>query len=197
MRTKAKAITIVPRNAELKPHQLKNLDPNRLKEALAAALYAKGAAKATGWLIVFLHGEHEPNGNNVQPHFHGYAEGEMVEVVKRLRELPNYKTQKVGKDGRVNAVYRPVQVKMKRPGNFRRQINYRLQSYWPARKIIISDDGLHKRARRKRRIREPYHSQVLLWLDRWKLSDLTLMIGLRVTKAGLVQTKRSARRTRD
>lgn len=197
MRAKAKAVTIVPRNAKCKPHQLNDLDPNRLKEALAAALYAKGAAEASGWLIVFLHGEHEPKGNDVRTHFHGYAEGEMVEVVKRLRELPNYKTQKIGKDGRVNAVYRPVQVKMKRPRNFRRQINYRLQSYWPAKKIIISDDGLHKRATRKRRIREPYHSQVLLWLDRWKLSDLTLMIGLRVTKAGLVQTKRSARRTRD
>lgn len=196
MRTKAKAITIIPRNAERKPHQLMDLDPRRLTAALAAALYAKGAAKATGWLIVFLHGEHEPKGNVYRPHFHGYAYGGMVDVVRRLRELPNYRTQKIGKDGRINAVYRPVQVKVKRPRNFRRQIAYRLQSYWPAKAIIVSDDGLLKRARRKRRIVEPYHSQVLLWLDRWKLADLTLMIGVRVTKAGLVQTKRSARRTR-
>ena len=196
MRIKAKAVTIVPRNAEREPHQLMDLDPNRLTDALAAALYAKGAAKASGWLIVFLHGEHEPRRNVYRPHFHGYAYGGMVDVVRRLRELPNYKTRKFGKDGRVNAVYRPVQVKQKRPRNFRRQIAYRLQSYWPAKAIIISDDGQHKRARRRRRIPEPYHSQVLLWLDRWKLSDLTLMIGLRVTRNGLVQTKRSASRTR-
>lgn len=196
MRTKAKAITIIPRNAERKPHQLMDLDPNRLKDALAAALYAQGAAKANGWLIVFLHGEHEPKGNDYRPHFHGYASGGMVDVVRRLRKRPNYRTQKYGKDGRINAVYRPVQVKVKRPQNFRRQIAYRLQSYWPAKAIVISDDGLLKRARRKRRIAEPYHSQVLLWLDRWKLADLTLMIGVRVTKTGLVQTKRSARRTR-
>lgn len=193
---RAKAITIIPHNAERKPHQLMDLDPNRLKDALAAALYAQGAAKASGWVILFLHGEHEPKGNCFRPHFHGYAYGEMVGVVRRLRELPNYKTCKFGKDGKINAVYRPVQVKQKRPRNFRRQIAYRLQSYWPAKAIIISDDGLLKRARRKRRISEPYHSQVLLWLDRWKLADLTLMIGVRVTKTGLIQTKRSARRTR-
>ncbi len=112
-----------------------DLDPNRLTDALAAALYAKGAAKASGWLIVFLHGEHEPKRNVYRPHFHGYAYGEMVDVVRRLRELPNYKTRKFGKDGRINAVYRPVQVKVKRPWNFRRQIAYRLQSFWPAKAI--------------------------------------------------------------
>jgi hypothetical protein len=190
------AITIVPRNAVYTPKEFDDLDPNQLTAALRTALYAKGAAKASGWLIVFLHGEHEPKANVYRPHFHGYAYGGMVDVVRRLRQLPNYKTQKHGKDGRINSVYRPVQVKVKRPRNIRREINYRLQSYWPAKAIIIFDDGLQKRASRRRRISEPYHSQVLLWMDRWELSDLTLMIGLRVTKNGLVQTKRSASRTR-
>jgi len=49
--------------------------------------------------------------------------------------------------------------------------------------------GKRIRARRKQRIGEPHHSQALLWLNRWEIADLSLMVGLRVTKTGLRQTK--------
>jgi hypothetical protein len=192
---KAQAVTIIPMTWEFKPAELGGVIPMLLLAALAASCYAKGAANATGWLMVHIHGEYDPIGQIYRLHVHGYAYGEMVDVVDRLRTLPNYKTRRYLKDGSVSPVYRRVQVKRKPPKNRLRQVTYRLQSYWPAKAIIISDDGARKRARQKRRIPEPHHSQVLLWLDQWDIADMTLMIGLRVTKAGLIQTKRGAKRT--
>lgn len=189
---KAQAITILPMTWDFKPEELERVVPALLLASLLAALYDKGAANANGWLMVFIHGEWDPIGQVYRLHVHGYAYGEMVDVVDRLRTLPNYKTQRYLKDGSLSPVYRRVQVKRKPPKNRLRQITYRFQSYWPAKAIVISQDGSRKRARRKRRIPEPHHSQVLLWLDQWDVADLTLMIGLRVTKAGLIQTKRSS-----
>jgi hypothetical protein len=113
----------------------------------------------------------------------------MVGVIDRLRKLPNYKTQKHRMDGTLSPVYRRIKMTRRKLRNLPYPITYRLQSYWPAKALFISDDGARIRARRKRRISEPQHSHVLLWLDKWDISDLTMMIGLRVTKAGLQQTK--------
>ncbi len=189
---RAKAVTIIPITWEFKPEELERVLPALLLASMLAALYEKGAAKANGWLIVFIHGEYDPVGKVYRLHLHGYAYGEMVQVVDRLRLLPNYQTQRYRRDGSLSPVYRRVQVSRKRPKTRLRQITYRLQSYWPSKAVIISDDGKRIRARRKQRIAEPYHSQVLLWLDKWDIADLTLMVGLRVTKAGLIQTKRSS-----
>ena len=191
----ARAVTIIPQTWEFKADELDSVVPRLLLAALLAALYAQGAAKAYGWLDVVIHGEWDPIGQVYRLHAHGYAYGEMIDVVDRLRNLPNYKTRRYLKDGSLSPVYRRVQVKRKPPKNRLRQITYRMQSYWPAKAIIMSDNGVRKRARQKRRIAEPHHSQVLLWLDQWDISDLTLMIGLRVTKDGLIQTKRGAKRT--
>ena len=192
---KAQAVTIIPMTWEFTLAELFRVIPMFLLAALRASLYAQGAAKANGWLMVHIHGEWDPIGKVFRLHVHGYAYGEMVQVVDRLRTLPNYQTRRFLKDGSRSPVYRRVQVKRKPPKNRLRQITYRLQSYWPAKAIVISDNGARKRARRKRRIAEPQHSQVLLWLDQWDIADLTLMIGLRVTKDGLIQTKRGAKRT--
>ena len=189
---RAQAFTILPMTWEFTPDELKRVKPALLMSALLAALYGQGAAKAKGWLICFLHGEYDPVGKVYRLHVHGYAYGDMVQVVDRLRTLPNYRTQRYLRDGSLSPVYRRVQIRRKPSDDILRQVTYRLQSYWPSRAIIISDDGKRIRARQKQRIAEPYHSQVLLWLHQWKLADLTLMIGSRVTKAGLTQTKRSS-----
>lgn len=186
---KPHGFTIIPRNWQFTSAELDAVDPVKLLNTLRAALYKKGAAKATGWLICFIHGEYDPVWNVYRVHVHGFAHGSMVEVIDRLRQLPNYRTQRYQQDGRLNPIYRPVQVTRQPPDNRRRQLTYRLQSYWPSRAIMVSADGKSIRTRRRGRMVEPYHSQVLLWLDRWKLADLTLMIGLRVTQAGLIQTK--------
>lgn len=183
------AFTIIPETWESWAEGLAVEDPRQLLNALRTALYAGGAAQANGWMIAFIHGEYDPIDGIFRIHVHGFACGEMAYVVDWLRKLPNYKTELYPEDGGVSPVYRRVRMTWKKLNNLPAPITYRLQSYWPAKANYISDDGSRTRAKRKRRIAEPHHSQVLLWQDKWKIEDLTLMIGLRVTKAGLKQTK--------
>jgi hypothetical protein len=181
--------TIIPKSWEVTADKLPATNPKLLLKALLAALYRCGANNAKGWIFAGLHGEWDSIGKVYRLHVHGFADGELVGVIDRLRELPNYETRRYLDDGSLNPVYRRVRVSRKPLEHLPLPITYRLQSYWPAKALVISDDGKRVRARRKKRIVEPQHSQVLLWLDRWSISDLTLMVGLRVTRTGLIQTK--------
>lgn len=182
-------VTIIPATWEFWPWVLEEIDPAKFMKALRSAFHSRGAAVANGWFIGFIHGEFDPISDVFRLHVHGFAYGGMVEVVDRLRMLPNYSTQFYLPDGELNPVYRRVMIGRKPLTNVPHAVTYALQSYWPSRALIIRDDGKRIRARQKQRIEEPYHSQVLLWLDRWRIEDLTLMIGLRVTGNGLLQTK--------
>ncbi len=181
--------TIIPSSWEFTAEQLLAVNPILLLAALRTALYEMGAATATGWIFLGLHGEFDPKAKVYRLHVHGIAYGGMAQVVDRLRSLPNYATSRWLPDGSPSPVYRRVRMTRKRVNRLPRPLTYLVQSYWPARALWVSEDGRRRRARRKRRLPEPYHSQVLLWLDKWSIDDLTLMIGLRVTKNGLTQTK--------
>lgn len=183
------SFTIIPRTWEFTPVQLWDANPVFLLRAFLVALYAQGAGKANGWIFAFIHGEWDPIGEVYRLHLHGFAYGDMVVVIDRLRKLPNYRTQKLLADGTLNPVYRRVRMSREWLSSIPFLTTYRLQSYWPERALFISDGGTRRRSSRKRRIQEPHHTEVLLWLDQWKISDLTLMVGLRVTKDGLIQTK--------
>jgi hypothetical protein len=183
------SFTIIPRNWQFKAYELQAVDPRQLLNCLTVAIYGRGATAADGWIYAYLHGEWDPSSRVYRLHVHGFAYGPMIGVIDRLRNLPNYQTQRYLKDGSPSPVYRRVRMTRKRLTNLPFPITYSLQAYWPARALIILDDGARIRARLKQRLPEPQHSQVLLWLDRWRISDLTMMIGLRVTKAGLIQTK--------
>lgn len=186
---KVRSFTIIPKNWEFEDEELGDVDPAKLLRGLRTALYSQGAAKASGWIYMYVHGEYDPGFRVYRLHVHGFAYGEMVDVIDRLRLLPNFLTQRFLDNGVLVPVYRRIRISRRRLTDLPRPITYRLQSYWPSKALLVADDGSRIRARRKRRIEEPYHSQVLLWFDRWTLSDLTLMIGLRVTKDGLKQTK--------
>mgnify|MGYP001382729114 CR=1 FL=1 len=101
-----RGITIVPRTWEFTPETLDDADPGKLLKALQAALYERGAAKAKGWFICFIHGEYDPVGRVYRLHAHGFAQGQMVKVFERLRELPNYETRRYLENGRRSPVYR-------------------------------------------------------------------------------------------
>lgn len=191
VRTKrVRTFTIIPAHWEFPAERLMDVDPVTLINGLRASLYGRGqAGKAKGWLIAFLHSEHDPVADVYRFHVHGAAYGGMVQAIERLRKLPNYRSRHRLPDGSRSPVYRRVRRTWKPLVNIPEPITYLLQSFWPARALFISEDGKRIRVRQKSRIKEPRHSQGLLWLDRYRLEDLTLMIGLRVTKDGLKQTK--------
>lgn len=66
---------------------------------------------------------------------------------------------------------------------------YILQSFWPERWEGLID-GKFCRRNKKLRIDEPEHTQILLWLDRWRLTELILMVGMKATRNGFVITDR-------
>ena len=151
-------------------------------DLLRAALKVKpgGAAECEGFLFAGFHGEHEVVDKLYQPHFHVIATGDWVAVVDRLREMRAYK--------RSERVSRPIRASRKLT-DLVYALTYLLKSYWPGKWCGKVSGKASKRRRRKHgRIPEPHHSEVLLWLDRWTLSDLTLLMGIQVTKLGLVMT---------
>ena len=182
--------TIIPEQWECTPEELSNVDPRRLLANFRTDLYGKGTAKASGWLFAFIHGEFDPVARVFRLHVHGFATGGMLAVLDRLRKMDNYRSVRKLPDGEWNPVYRRVWIRRKPLINLPSPLTYLVQAFWPSRPIYISKEGKRRRVRDKQRMPEPYHSQVLLWLDRWRLADLTLMVGLRVTKSGLIRTKR-------
>ena len=68
--------------------------------------------------------------------------------------------------------------------NLPEPLTYVVQSSYPHRPTFVDKDGELRRGTRKRRIPEPYHTQWLLWMDRWSIDDMLLLSGLRVTRSG-------------
>ena len=54
--------------------------------------------------------------------------------------------------------------------------------------LPLGANDASKRPRKGQRIDEPYHSQVLLWMDQFVLGDLILKMGMRLRKSGLMIT---------
>ena len=153
-------------------------------DLLRAALKVKpgGAAKCEGFIFAALHGEHEVVDKLYQPHFHVIATGDWVAVIDRLRKMRAYHV--------TARVKRPIRASRKLT-DLAYALTYLLKSYWPGKWCGYVSGQAGKRRRRKHgRIPEPHHTEVLLWLDRWTLSDLTLLVGIKVTKPGLTMTKR-------
>jgi hypothetical protein len=128
---------------------------------------------APGFLFGYLHGEFEPLSQEYQLHFHGVCAGEKLNAFNRLRNKQGYT--------RTDKIYHPIVINpLKDPA---RQISYLIQSFWPKKarvRIRDGDDGeFHRRERSKGRIREPYQSLYLLWLDKWRLVDLFELNGIR------------------
>jgi hypothetical protein len=185
----ATTFTIIPRGWDFTPEELASAIPRLLLAAFLTDLYRKGTASAGGWLYAFIHGEFDPVAGVFRLHVHGACSLEMVPVLDRLRKLPKYKSARKLPNGEWDPVFRRVWIRRKALFNLPHPITYLMQAFWPARPIYIDTEGKRRRVRAKQAIPDPYHSIALLWLDRWQLKDLTLLVGLRVTKAGLIRTQ--------
>ncbi len=182
--------TIILRSWEFSPDALWDTDPAKLLRRFRTDLYRAGIKAIDGWLFAYLHGEFDPIAKVYRLHLHIALTKSMVPVLDRIRTMGNYRSTRLLPDGSPSPVFRRVWIRRKPLVNMPEPITYVVQSFWPARPIHIDGNGRRSRLRQKGAIREPYHSQVLLWLDRWKVENLTLMVGLRMTKAGLIPTRR-------
>lgn len=176
--------TAISRSWEFTPRNLHTVNPQLLLEGFRGQLRRAGCGLADGALIACIHGEFEPLRQVYQLHLHGLASGEMVEIIDRLRRLPSFKSGPV--------ITSPIRISRQPLEAMPYPLGYVCKSYWPCRRIgPVGADNLIKRERNARRIPEPFHSQVLLWLDEWQIEDLTLLVNVRVGRNGFVLTPKN------
>ncbi|MCW2391919.1 hypothetical protein M2332_001617 [Sphingobium sp. B11D3A] len=185
----ARVATIAPKSWRLSPDALVTQAPERLLSRVRSDLYKVGANSKDCWMIGILHGEYERSSQTFLPHLHLAANPKMIEMIDRLRSLPNYSGSPIHDEAQTR-VHHPIQVKRKPLTNLPVPLTYLAKSYWPARTQFKSASGKYQISTVKQKIPEPYHSMLLLWLDQWTMDDVTLLIGLRTSKAGLIRTSR-------
>lgn len=190
MKSRHTTVTIIPKSWEFTPEQLMQKDPRKLLAGFRTALYKEGVASVPGWLFACVHGEFDPCAKVYRLHLHIACTKTMVPIIDRLRQRRGYQSRRFLGNGDPSPVYRRVWVRRKPLDNMPDPVTYVVQSFWPARPIYFDDKGGRHRLRQKGAIREPFHSLVLLWLDRWEPKDLTLMVGLRATSSGLRRTRK-------
>ncbi|QGP79581.1 hypothetical protein [Sphingobium sp. CAP-1] len=178
--------TVARQSWEISPSELSGFPPSRVLNRLRADLYRCGAAQASGAAIVGIHGEYEPRTGILRIHVHMILFGDMVEPVRRLRDLAGYRPL-VRSHYDVEKRTPAIRISDKPLTNLPAPLSYILQPFWPSRWEGVID-GKWKRQGQKARIQGSAHTRVLLWLDRWELKDIVLLMGIRMGKYGLVLT---------
>jgi len=161
--------TIIKERGDLSSKELFATDPKSLKADFVNDLNRSGVTKKEGPLIAFLHGEFDATSGKFVIHWHGITTIAKAKLLSKLKELHGYVRTKSG----------AAPIRRSAVRDRRRQFSYILKSYWPSRPMING-----KRVRSTRRLPEPYHSLLLLWLDRQRLLDLTVMNGCWSKRAG-------------
>lgn len=183
--------TVINPKWEFPGSQLHKVDPQKLRNAFRSWLTRGGAKGATGYLVAFIDAEYEPMNDIWRFHFHGLVAGGMRNVVEQLRHTRSFQSKRQKSDDCQGRILQRVRVSRKPLVNMPEPLTYLLKSFWSSR-WEGPVDGIQRRQNRKCRIREPRHTQHLLWLDRWSLQDITLLMGVRVGQSGfeLTNTKR-------
>ncbi|WP_430386734.1 hypothetical protein [Blastomonas fulva] len=174
----------------LSPKAFRDATPIALKAKLradllraAASIGFDGVPQISGFLIAFLHGEYtefDDSRAHLHPHFHCLVSGDWIAVVEAMRAQRGYKP--------TAASLTPIRASRKLD-DLPYALSYLLKSYWPAKwKGTVSGVGTKRRNRDHRRIPEPHHSEVLLWLHHARPSDLVLKMGLNQARGGFTMS---------
>lgn len=160
-------------------------DPAAFFKRFRNSLRRYGSREADGYIAGGLHCEFVPETRVFRFHLHLIAAGGMIDVIERMRKSPQLR-------GYVDCLGDKVEVKraikiQRDLSNYPDPLTYAFQAFCPVR--VFGSPGTGEMRGGRRRIPEPYHSIYLLWLDRYRLEDLTILVGLRVTKAGLIVTR--------
>lgn len=184
----AVAFTLIPKGWRLTPRELQDFDVVKAIAAVRSALNREGARDASGWAIMFVHADFNEDTKGWEFHLHGIADGEMVEVIRRLSARVKFQSDRGDPDG----VWTRVMVQGPPLTDLPRPLTYIIKSYLPGISTYRSKTG-HRNRTCHRAISQPFYTQALLWMDRRQLKDICLMMGLHVTREGLTPTKRQTR----
>lgn len=192
----ARMVTIIPRDAQYRLDELMDLTPKRLSRALRSILDRHGAKKADGCLILWLEADYDPRTGIIQFHWHGIVAGGMIKVVRRLKRTRKFAseraaTQKACEPPRLGArVVHPIKVS-KPLDRQPRPILYCLKRWWWAHPTAVDGDNGNNpyRVGKGTPLRGLPEAYSLVWHMRWRLADLTLMMGMYVGCGGFALSK--------
>ncbi len=156
---------------EIPGQDLHKVDPVALCKAFKADLYRAGAKDADGHLLAFLDGEYGPDGDVWKLHLHGLVDGKLKNVIDQLRD-----TKKFGQ-------LRDIWMSRKPLTDLPDTLTYLDKPFWSSRW-----EGEVGRQSYKSRIKEPRHSELLLWLDQHSPNDFSVRVGLEAINGELVKT---------
>ncbi len=179
-------VTLMPRDCSVTPDELPNVNPVDWNQWLRTTLARCGAkAETNGWIFAYLEGEYNSATGMIQLHWHLILNhSAMLAVIKQLRGHAAFK-RTVGTHGNPDGIDVRIHVKRVRGDGLPVVISYVVKNGWYAKWRSEDDEGNRKTARCKGRIPEPARSKVLLWLDRWRVQDMAMMLNLYVGKNGI------------
>lgn len=174
--------------------------PARLKEEIRAtinriksALRRQEIDTSGRFFFAVLHGEFDPTGLMYQLHFHVLEEHAKAIVADNLRDRAGFvspRRKDADEHGASGShVTTPVRIARRPITNLAYALGYLIKSYWLQYPRGRSSAGSKKATDKGQRIMSPYLSAQLLWMADLTISDLVMMIGLRVTKDGLTLTR--------
>lgn len=175
-------VTQLPRSGEVRAKDLMDQDPRVHLERFRQQINRTDPGNGSGFLISVLEAELEPNSGLLRFHTHGAAIGSYIDRLHELQDRCAYSARE--------HVKRPLQLNSLKDDESRAPaVSYLLKSYWKQRRIgPVGQTGIIKRERKGHRVGEPYHTDMLLWLDRHRVADLTLFMGCRMRNSMIVLT---------
>jgi hypothetical protein len=184
----ARTFTLIPRGGDISAARLWAFNPVKFLEAIRADINRKLGKERDGFLILFLDAEFDAESEVYSFHVHGLAAGTLLEAVRNLKPRKHMRKGKrpSNKYRSDEKVHKRVKVRRKPLTNLPDPLTYLCKPFWSLKWKGAVGSGMVKRKNGKARIPEPFHTQLLVWLDRYSISDISLMMRMRVTDKGFM-----------
>jgi hypothetical protein len=159
--------------------------PKLQLQSLRSRIVRAGGGKGPGFLVMTWHADMGAESKVFQRHAHLLATGSYVAALESLVGAKGLQADSITDWG--TCIHTPVIVRKQQLFNPARAIGYLPKGYWLSTWAGgVSGTGTDRRARTGTRLPEPYHTEMLLWLDDHKIGDLVLTMGLKITTKGLI-----------
>jgi len=183
---------LVPSTWVVKEGELHTVEAGKLLQQLRSDLNRSGASAADGGFFSVLHGEYDPTHKIYCLHVHCVAWGGMVDVVERLRGRRKYRHNSNALRDGTGAVH-PV-LASQNVDDVLYRLTYIMKSYWAKSPSYRNRKGQYRRRDGTQGLDRKQLIEVLLWLEKYEISDLCLMLKLRVGRSGLEPTGKRTRK---
>ncbi len=172
---------IYPLEWSFEPQLLRKIEAPKLLDSLGSIFDKVGLDARHGVLLGFLQGEYDPVRNLCRLSLAGIASRGTAKLIKKLGHFPTFRDFPFGgaywdEDDLGDPFIDKVSVwGVDSPAQHEAKL---FQSDWPLCPTFLNKKGKFERIEDRRGIPDLLEAQILLWLDQWKLPELTLMVGI-------------------